>query len=95
MNAGERHAGLFYVIDGFLDILLPLDDSPETRPVHAETPRTPHPNRRPEASKASASAKGKMPSGPHRERSSVQDEKARQHLFTVKPGGIAGYLGTL
>jgi len=58
--------GLFYVIDGFLDILLPLE-KPDSKPgSHAE------------------------PSPPSEFPRS--DASAQKLLFTVKPGGIAGYL---
>lgn len=65
--------GLFYVIEGFLDILLPADDKHQelnTRPA----PQRPH-------------SKPQQPNG-----SAHPDDKSRKPLFTVKPGGIAGYL---
>ena len=68
-----HRTGLFYVIEGFLDILLPVDDKQQefsTRPA----PQRPHPK-------------------PHQSNGSAHpDEKSRKPLFTVKPGGIAGYL---
>ncbi|KII93959.1 hypothetical protein PLICRDRAFT_36181 [Plicaturopsis crispa FD-325 SS-3] len=75
-KAEERNTGLFYVIEGFLDILLPINDSP---------------NRPSADTKASAgdSDPWHLP-GP-------KSEKDQRHklLFTVKPGGIAGYLASL
>ncbi|KAF9451397.1 patatin-domain-containing protein [Macrolepiota fuliginosa MF-IS2] len=67
-KAGEVNAGLFYVIEGFLEILLPaeLKDGLEQ---HVSP--------------------GFLDSG-------VRNEKTRSKvLFTVKPGGIAGYLASL
>ncbi|TFK77544.1 patatin-domain-containing protein [Pluteus cervinus] len=61
-RAGERNTGLFYVIDGFLDIIIPTPDTPT---------RT---------------------SNPHEKGKGVEDDRL---LFTVKPGGIAGYLASL
>jgi lysophospholipid hydrolase len=62
------HLGLFYVIEGFLDILLPEPDS----------------------ERSSGGAKSTTEFS-HNIDSSRKDN--RKHLFTVKPGGIAGYLG--
>ncbi|THG99862.1 hypothetical protein EW026_g2570 [Hermanssonia centrifuga] len=62
-KAGERNTGLFYVIEGFLDILLPEPDHTPAFEKHA----------------------------------APKDRKDRspKPLFTVKPGGIAGYLSSL
>ncbi|EEB92916.1 hypothetical protein MPER_08501, partial [Moniliophthora perniciosa FA553] len=73
-RAGEHDTaltttGLFYVIEGFLDILLP----------EAESSRI---------SKSSATSE--------RAQNDKQSQRdSRKHLFTVKPGGIAGYLASL
>jgi hypothetical protein len=56
--------GLFYVIDGFLDIFLPVEHQQETI-----TPRGQAPTRR------------------------LKRDQQQKLLFTVKSGGIAGYLG--
>jgi hypothetical protein len=57
--------GLFYVIEGFLEILLPISGSP--------------------APGLSNTISGST--------ESVRSDKAQEKLlFTVKPGGIAGYL---
>lgn len=80
--------GLFYVIEGFLDILLPpdVDDSPNTgsssgRPRTPGHQPTPHPSI---SDRYPSNAKFAYPT----------HSKSRSHkpLFTVKPGGIAGYL---
>ncbi len=60
--------GLFYVIEGFLDILLPTDD---LQPFTEQRPSSEEPR--------SSGPKAKRPE--------------QKLLFTVKPGGIAGYLG--
>jgi lysophospholipid hydrolase len=68
------------VIEGFLDILLPLKKSPQDqqpKPKSAPTPDTPY-------------------SEFWRTAQCLKDKKLEQKLlFTVKPGGIAGYLGQL
>ena len=65
--------GLFYVIEGFLDILLPVD---EPSKVHPSPPKTPRPE-----------------SGPWATPHPAKQPQEQKLLFTVKPGGIAGYLG--
>ncbi|KZV84312.1 patatin-domain-containing protein [Exidia glandulosa HHB12029] len=79
VTAGEKNAGLFYVIDGFLDVSLPSDESssddhvPRTKERSTST-----------ASKPTTSNSNSQPNEPE-----------GRHLFTVKPGGIAGYLSSL
>jgi lysophospholipid hydrolase len=63
--------GLFYVIEGFLDILLPVEESrarmaTQSKPTISEAAVPDH-----------------LP----------QTHQNHKLLFTVKPGGIAGYLG--
>jgi lysophospholipid hydrolase len=66
--------GLFYVIEGFLDVLLPVSDQrKDTSATH---------QRHDEESPTFISANNS--SGP---------QPSKKLLFTVKPGGIAGYLG--
>lgn len=78
--------GLFYVIDGLLDVSMPSEESPE------EKERSDSFN--------SFCSKPSRPSfsGPfekeHASRFTHKATKSHKHLFTVKPGGIAGYLGT-
>lgn len=66
------------MIEGFLDILLPLKKSPKgEQPIPKSTP----------TSETSYS-------GFWRDAQGLEDKKLEQKLlFTVKPGGIAGYLG--
>lgn len=71
---------MFYVIEGFLDVILPAMD---LRGADAKAP--PQDN---------------VPSGRPAGRSTLNNESRKpkpqeegKHLFTVKPGGIAGYLG--
>jgi lysophospholipid hydrolase len=63
VKAGERNSGLYFVIDGFLDVLFPPESS-----------------------------------GLNENNEVTRDEKERppsQLLFSVKPGGIAGYLSSI
>ncbi|KAL0580670.1 phosphatidylcholine and lysophosphatidylcholine phospholipase [Marasmius crinis-equi] len=71
-KAGEHNSGkgLFYVIEGFLDILLPMDSDRHSNKPPSAKAKTPFQNEAPQ-------------------------KDNRKHLFTVKPGGIAGYLASL
>jgi lysophospholipid hydrolase len=64
---------LFYVIDGFLDILLPAKETGK--------------DNLPKASQPPADKE------PWRTSSFHHSNSQQKLLFTVKPGGIAGYLG--
>ncbi|KAJ9098511.1 hypothetical protein QFC20_005937 [Naganishia adeliensis] len=77
VGEGEANPGLFFVIDGFLDVSISSVGS------DAHAPLDPVP--------AAMNEKRNSPD-------SQTDEKPRrpqEYLFTVKPGGIAGYLASL
>ncbi|KAF8640732.1 hypothetical protein AX17_000383 [Amanita inopinata Kibby_2008] len=78
VKAGEHNTGLFYVIEGFLDILLP-----ETRQSNYDVPMRSG-SREPDFISARRTTSG-----------SRDDSTSHKLLFTVKPGGIAGYLSSL
>ncbi|KAH9949389.1 patatin-domain-containing protein [Amylocystis lapponica] len=105
-KAGERNTGLFYVIEGFLDILLPSEngaDHPETKPK-PNPPDTDHRQSRPDTGfgtkrrSRSPSFSSSIPSlatGQGRTGARTKNEPKPKPLFTVRPGGIAGYLSSL
>lgn len=74
------------MIDGILDISLPHEDSSENI-NHAESTS--------KAGKPSSSVSPSLSEASDAERyaSKKTTKKASRHLFTVKPGGIAGYMG--
>ncbi|EJD03753.1 patatin-domain-containing protein [Fomitiporia mediterranea MF3/22] len=76
-RAGERHPGLFYVIDGILDISLPLEEDTSTKLGREER------EHKPAAKHRSATV------------TPTSSNEKRRYLFTVKPGGIAGYMSSL
>lgn len=89
IKAGERNSGLYFVIEGFLDVSMPpgsggIRMSSNTAPTRTE-PVTPS-SKKPQTPHASATA------DPFSSR--TEGEKS-EHLFTVKPGGVAGYLSSL
>ncbi|GBE77538.1 Lysophospholipase NTE1 [Sparassis crispa] len=71
-KAGDRNTGLFYVIEGYLDMLLPSEGSTEHNDAKLRaTPDT-----------GLAHLDGRK-------------DQTQKPLFSVKPGGIAGYLSSL
>ncbi|KDQ63191.1 hypothetical protein JAAARDRAFT_29203 [Jaapia argillacea MUCL 33604] len=92
VKVGESNTGLFYVIDGFLDICLPSDETAELSGARSSDlgsgrqqstesfAQTPGPASSKKANRAPFAENGTGSNKP---------------LFTVKPGGIAGYLAAL
>ncbi|KAH6916678.1 hydrolase [Coprinopsis sp. MPI-PUGE-AT-0042] len=86
-KAGERNTGLFYVIEGFLDILMPEKDPSAENPRAMKVPQQPKP---------SEEKVFEDEDEPWRTPNLTGQKKPQQKfLFTVKPGGIAGYLSSL
>lgn len=79
VKAGERNTGLYYVVDGFLDILLRAEES---RPNHASY-----------GTRSTSSDTNSLYTSDHKQE--PEAAQSRKLLFTVKPGGIAGYLASL
>ena len=71
---------MFYVIEGFLDVILPVTDLQRQSGSDAKTPSQ---ENIPSIRTSTSNHEGKQ--------SKPQEEEGK-HLFTVKPGGIAGYL---
>lgn len=94
VEQGERHPGLYYVIDGFLDVGVPVTDKGDDL---VRTSRPMPPQRHEELfptltrSKTSSSSKSPVTGGgdPRRKRLS------RKSLYMIKPGGMQGYVGAL
>ncbi|KAF7797182.1 hypothetical protein EIP86_008374 [Pleurotus ostreatoroseus] len=89
-KAGEINTGLFYVIEGFLDIHLPA-------PTHGNVAQAPvgKPSQQNDGRASRAGPEGSFFSEKYT--SSRPDPRTSdpKPLFTVKPGGIAGYLSSL
>ncbi|KAI9817366.1 MAG: phosphatidylcholine and lysophosphatidylcholine phospholipase [Thelocarpon impressellum] len=82
VEQGERNPGLYYVIDGFLDVSVPVDEKSHGGNVLGAM----HPSR-------SKSLDDIAPGSNHGSRRKRQAE--RKSLFLIKPGGVAGYIGTI
>jgi len=96
VEEGERNPGLYYVIDGFLDVSASMDEQEANSNVFGTMakPDIPellatHDRRRVSGTTRSTSVSG---SENNRRKKSGH---ARKSLFLIKPGGLAGYLGTI
>ncbi|OWP00123.1 hypothetical protein B2J93_8694 [Marssonina coronariae] len=101
VEQGERNPGLYYVIDGFLDVTVCVDDNSDSivlshsHPISTnfrsrEETLIPLSRTRTGSSRTSGSAMG-INSGEGRKRK----PSGRKSLALIKPGGIAGYIGTI
>ncbi|KAI1468808.1 lysophospholipase NTE1 [Daldinia caldariorum] len=98
VEQGERSPGLYYVIDGFLDICVPSEDSGSS--ILSSSSRTSttamHRAESDEAARHPLSFSSTKPS----DNRSTSDAKRgtkpeRRRVGLVKPGGLAGYIGTV
>lgn len=92
VEQGERNPGLYYVIDGFLDVSIPVEEKeerkPYARPDRRRTSQEPFPKlRRTKTNTSRTQSTAGLPKG--------AKKMVQKSLFLVKPGGIAGYVGTL
>lgn len=95
VEEGERNPGLYYVIDGFLDVSVATDEAegqlnllngdPLNSGVEAAQLLNPRLRRR------MSVARSMSKTGPDTSKS----KRSKQSLFLIKPGGLAGYLGTV
>lgn len=93
VEQGERNPGLYYVIDGFLDVSIPGDER-ESDGVAMNGSAGHGPNDLlPPLRRANTHNSRNSPliGGTHGRRK----PKSRRSLFLIKPGGLAGYVGTI
>lgn len=104
VKAGDKGAGLFFVIEGFLDVLMPeghvgyLEKASNPSPMRSEAPSratSPPPARPGKAASKQGSRHPSRQSTPPPAANAANNQRAPKVLFTVKPGGIAGYLSSL
>lgn len=102
VEQGERNPGLYYVIDGFLDVSVPIDEKNDSS-VLGQTQRFPALNKhnidersvplaRNMTGSSRASGSGITTMGPDGKK---RKPVGRKSLSLIKPGGIAGYIGTI
>lgn len=91
VEQGERNPGIYYVIDGFLDVSIPVDEK-QSRDQHLKVNGPPVEKRMP-ALKRTKTSTMRVPSVAS---SNIEQKKqVQKSLFLVKPGNVAGYVGTL
>jgi len=113
VEQGERNPGLYYVIDGFLDVTIPEDENSAgnidlgsgsvgrgREKMGASLSSTEHTLRANlkrmdshSSKRATAATANGRPGG--RKGEKAVKEKPRKSLFLIKPGGLAGYVGTI
>lgn len=92
VEQGERNPGLYYVIDGFLDVSIPGEDrESDNSTILGSAGNTARDTTNPLRRTATKSSRSSMPSGQHNRRKRA----SRRSLFLIKPGGLAGYVGSI
>lgn len=93
VEEGERNPGLYYVVDGFLDVSASVDEDDNgenmlgTRPAAG---RVELPELLGTGSRRRASSVRSRSRGPD-----ARSKKKRRSLYLVKPGGLAGYISSV
>jgi lysophospholipid hydrolase len=96
VESGERNPGLYYVIDGFLDVSVPVPDDDAGSSVLGTTPgqgaidASQLLDSKPKATSSDRSHSFSGAQNPKRKKQSNS-----KSLFLIKPGGLAGYMGTV
>lgn len=99
VEQGERNPGIYYVIDGFLDVSVPVEGDavneqnimgtmPTSTSIPSSTLFERNSSRRP-------SIKDNRSGSTTRVGDTQKKRRGRRSLFLTKPGGLAGYLGTV
>lgn len=96
VEQGERHPGLYYVIDGFLDVGEPVSERGEdlvgaSRPM----PSQPHEEFFPTLKRTAEGTSSSPPLGAARQSDSRRKKQSRKSLYMIKPGGMQGYVGAV
>lgn len=101
VEQGERNPGLYYVIDGFLDVSVPSDEKSDTTVLG----QTYHPSTlNKHGDETLVSLSGTMTGSSRASGSGIASSSTdgkrrkatgRKSLALIKPGGIAGYIGTI
>ncbi|PTU20360.1 hypothetical protein P175DRAFT_0502499 [Aspergillus ochraceoroseus IBT 24754] len=95
VEQGERHPGLYYVIDGFLDVGIPVSEKGEdlvgaSQSTYLKPDEEVFPTlKRTQTASSRSSIAATATSDPRRKRQS------RKSLYLIKPGGIQGYVGSI
>ncbi|MCJ1481142.1 phosphatidylcholine and lysophosphatidylcholine phospholipase [Schaereria dolodes] len=98
VEQGERNPGLYYVIEGFLDVSIPADD--KTNDINGGIATIDfsngygHDNILPPLTRMCSNS-SRTSSVPGAAKTSSKRNQSRKSMFMIKPGGLAGYIGTI
>ncbi|RAL11950.1 lysophospholipase [Aspergillus homomorphus CBS 101889] len=97
VEQGERHPGLYYVIDGFLDVGIPVSDKEDdlvgsSRPGHSQARDETFPTLRRTQTNTSRISAASLGTGTGEFK---RKRQSRKSLYMIKPGGIQGYVGAV
>ena len=91
VEQGERNPGLYYVIDGFLDVSIPVTDRyADDLPYRAGGSSENSEDLLPPLKRVGTQSPRRGGKSPGKNK-----KQSRQSLFLIKPGGLAGYVGTI
>jgi lysophospholipid hydrolase len=98
VEQGERNPGLYYVIDGFLDICMTIEESSSDL-LHSSA-RNPKETTKDEdplsgSARSSSAARFSVPEMGRNPADGRKRKTHRQSVALIKPGGLAGYVGTI
>lgn len=93
VEQGERHPGLYYVIDGFLDVGIPVNDRGDDL-VGGSRPTVSQPQEElfPKMTRTATDSSWTSANVPGE---SKRKGQSRKSLYLIKPGGMQGYVGAL
>ncbi|KAL2259253.1 hypothetical protein VTK26DRAFT_7129 [Humicola hyalothermophila] len=94
VEQGERNPGLYYVIDGFLDICTQENALPAGA-VHASSKTSVHAMDSAQSLCPPHKLAAYMRSGKNVDELRKQAKPGRRSVALIKPGGLAGYVGTI
>lgn len=94
VEEGERNPGLYYVIDGFLDVSIPAQEPSEST-VLGSSFHTAKRRNADEKRKVKSTLPRSFAAGEHSRDAKTRKNAGRQSLALIKPGGLAGYIGTI
>ena len=93
VEQGERNPGLYYVIDGFLDVSVAVEEENSDMDILGALPNGPGYT---EEDLFGPPLKRTATNGSLRHTAEAAKKKrTRKSLFMTRPGGLAGYLGTI
>jgi predicted acylesterase/phospholipase RssA/CRP-like cAMP-binding protein len=99
VEQGERNPGVYYVIDGLLDVSIPDDEKEDRwkhdRPGFSNTKGRTHTSEEPFPSLRKTTTNSSRTSSRAGKSKDWRKHHGGKSLFLIKEGGIAGYIGTI